>query len=83
MDVQIKRALAHPTRTEIFGYLIEKMGVGEQGVDEAELASALGLTSAKVKYHLTVLHDADLIAHADDAKPGAPDRYIAAAPAGK
>lgn len=83
MDVQIKRALEYPRRTEILGYLVRKMGLGEKGADEAELADALGLTRAKVKYHLTVLRDADLIAHTDGPRPGVPGRYVAAASAGK
>jgi DNA-binding transcriptional ArsR family regulator len=83
MDVQIKRALAHPRRLEIFGYLVQKMGAGERGASEFELAVALGMAGAKVKYHLTVLRDADLISHTDDFIPGAPDRYMAVVPAGK
>ena len=83
MDVQIKRALAHPRRLEIFGYLVQKMGAGEQGAGEFELAVDLGMASAKVKYHLTVLRDADLISHTDDFIPGVPDRYMAVVPASK
>ena len=83
MDVQIKKALAHPRRTEIHSYLVQKMGVGTQGADEFEMAVALGLTRPKVRYHLTVLRDANLIAHMSNSKPDAPDRYMAAVPAGK
>lgn len=83
MDVQIKKALGHPKRTEILGYLMQTMGVAEQGADEVELADALGMTSAKVRYHLTVLCDADLISRTDDSKPGIPDRYIACSPSGQ
>jgi predicted ArsR family transcriptional regulator len=81
MDAQAQRALAHPKRTEILGYLVQKRE--GTGTDENELADSLGLTTTKVKYHLTVLHDADLISHANDRDTGPTERYIAAAAAGK
>ncbi len=80
MDVQIQRVLAHSKRTEILGYLMQKKG-GE-GTDESELVDSLGLKTAEVKYHLTVLRHANLISHTDDLKPGAAERYVAAASAG-
>jgi DNA-binding transcriptional ArsR family regulator len=59
MDAQTHRALAHPKRAEILSYLTQKRG--EEGADESRLADSLGLSKAKVKYHLAVLRDADLI----------------------
>jgi predicted ArsR family transcriptional regulator len=81
MDTQTQRALAHPRRTEILGYLIQKQGEG--GTDESELADSLGLTTAKAKYHLTVLCDADLISHTFARDLGATERYVAGVSAGK
>jgi DNA-binding transcriptional ArsR family regulator len=75
MDVQTQMALAHPRRRAILGYLMQKKG---EGTGESELADFLGLTIAKVGYHLTVLRDADLILHADDSGPGAAERYVPA-----
>ena len=80
MDALIRRALAHPKRTEILGYLMQSED-GE-GTDEGELANSLGLAMAGVRYHLKVLHDADLIAHPDDQRQGTGKRYVATAPAG-
>ena len=59
MDMQTQRALAHPTRIAILGYLMQREG-GE-GVDESELVGSLGLMKTKVEYHATVLFDAGLI----------------------
>ncbi len=59
MDVQTQRALAHPKRTEILGYLMQKGSKG--GADENQLADALGLPRIQLKYHLAILRDADLI----------------------
>jgi len=75
MDALIRRALAHPRRREILCYLIQH-GDG----DETELADSLGLALAGARYHLRVLHDADLIAHADDQGAGTDERYVATAP---
>lgn len=60
-EPQVKQALSHPERFEMFDRIVQ----GEAGVGERELAEALGLTRAKVKYHLLVLSKADLIAEAD------------------
>lgn len=79
----MKRALTHPKRAEILACLMQKMVLGGEGADEVELADALSLTRTKVRYHLTVLADADLISPADDSRPGAPERYVAPLPAGK
>lgn len=81
MDAQIQRALAHPQRMAVLGYLRQKRG--EEGTDEAELADSLDLTTAKVKYHLLVLCGAALTSHVDDLVPGATGRFIAAALASK
>lgn len=66
---------------EILGYLVQ--GDGERGTDESELADSLGLTRGQVKYHLAVLCGAGLISPARDQKPGAADRFIAAASTSK
>lgn len=59
MDAQTQRALAHPKRTEILSYLMQKSG--EAGADENQLADSLGLSTVQVKYHLAILRDADLV----------------------
>jgi DNA-binding transcriptional ArsR family regulator len=71
----IKRALSHPKRLEMLGYLRQK----GTGTDEAELVTALGLDAPRVKYHLSVLQSAGLIAHIDDRKQETTGRYVAAA----
>jgi DNA-binding transcriptional ArsR family regulator len=73
-DSVVKRALSHPKRLEMLGYLRQK----GTGTDEAELVTALDLTAPRVKYHLSVLRSAGLIAHVEGRKQG----YIAAASAG-
>lgn len=55
--------------------MLNCIGQREAGMDEGEMPDVLGLTHAKVRYHLLVLRNADLIASADQA----PDRYIAVA----
>lgn len=64
-----KQALSHAERSDMLTR-ITQAGVG---MDAAELAEALDLTVAKVRYHLLVLHKADLIAPTDEAD----DRYVA------
>jgi DNA-binding transcriptional ArsR family regulator len=64
-----KQALSHSERSKMLAQ-ITQVGVG---VDAAELAEALGMTLAKVNYHLLVLYKADLIAPTDDVD----DRYVA------
>ncbi len=66
----------HPKRVEILGYLTQK-----GGADEAELGKVLDLTAPTVKYHLSVLHDADLIVQVEDGDHGQRS-YIAATSAG-
>lgn len=73
-DPVLKRALSHPNRQAMLSYLMEKQGTE---TDEAELIEALDLSAPRVKYHLSALQGADLIAHADDSAQG----YVAAASA--
>jgi DNA-binding transcriptional ArsR family regulator len=74
----VRQALAHPKRLAIFEYLAQK-----GRADEAELVEALDLAALTVKYHLSVLYDADLIARVEDEGHGQAGRsYIAAPPAG-
>jgi hypothetical protein len=75
-DPVLERALSHPKRLAMLGYLMEKKGTG---TDEEELVEALSLFAPRVKYHLLVLQNADLIAQADDLEQSG---YIAAASAG-
>lgn len=79
MDPLLQRALSHPRRLAMLGYLMQKRS---EGTEEAELADALDLAPAKVRYHLKVLCEADLIAHTEDREPATAARYIAAASAG-
>jgi DNA-binding transcriptional ArsR family regulator len=62
IEIQLKRALSHPKRTEIFGYILTQES--KTGTGEAELIEMFGLSPARLKYHLTVLRGADLIAPA-------------------
>ena len=64
-----KQALSHAERYEMLTRITEA-GVG---MNAAELAEALGLTVAKVRYHLLILRRADLVAPTDDAD----ERYVA------
>ncbi len=74
MDVQVRRALSHPKRTEIFGRLTQQ----KDGTSEGELADEFGMGIPLVTYHLKVLHDADLIAPLDDERePGTGRSYVA------
>ena len=75
-DPVLERALSHPKRLAMLGYLMEKRGTG---TDEEELVEVLDLSPPRVKYHLSVLRSADLVAHVDGRGQG---RYIAAAAAG-
>jgi DNA-binding transcriptional ArsR family regulator len=62
MESQIRMALSHPRRTELFGYLIQHKG----GTGEEALATEFGMSVPLVEYHLKVLADADLIARLED-----------------
>jgi len=68
-----EQALSHPVRLE----LLDCIGQRGTGMDEGELAELLGIPLVKVRYHLTILHDADLVAHPDRS----PDRYVVTAAA--
>jgi len=47
------------------------------GIDEVELAEALGLNLSLVKYHLKILQSAGLVVSVD-REPGASEHYVAA-----
>jgi len=72
-NVMIRRALSHPTRRALLGYLIQTLS---SGTNEVELADALDLTMPTVRYHLVVLRDSDLITQIGDRKPGVTARYV-------
>lgn len=78
MEIQIQRALAHPRRREVLGYLLQQ---GEDGgTTEDELAAEFGMGRRILEYHLKVLRDADLIAHVDDEQTAGVKRsYVAVA----
>ncbi len=75
-DPAIRRALGHPTRLEILGYLTEK-----GGADEAALVEALDLVAPRARYHLAILRDAALIARVASGDPGRSGSMYIAAPA--
>jgi len=79
MSLLLKGALAHPDRREVLGYLLGSA----EGTSERELAGALGLSEAKIKYHLTVLRGADLVMQVDDDQGREQSAYIAAGFAGR
>jgi len=58
-DTVLKRAVRHPRRLQILGFLAGS----ETGCDESDLAKALNEPPAKLRYHLGVLQSADLVAH--------------------
>jgi DNA-binding transcriptional ArsR family regulator len=72
-DPLIARAVSHPRRMAVLAYLMHKQ---DEASDEAELAEWLTLSLPAVRYHLTVLRGADLIACVGT---GATARYVAAA----
>jgi DNA-binding transcriptional ArsR family regulator len=75
MDPVREGALSHPKRLEMLGYLKQQ----KTGADEEKLVEALGLPASRVKYHLSVLQSADLIAPVSDRDQG---RYVVASSAG-
>lgn len=73
IDPLITRALSHPKRAAMLGYITHKRG---ETIDEAELADAFDLSILAMRYHLVVLQHADLIMCVE---AGAIERCIAAA----
>jgi DNA-binding transcriptional ArsR family regulator len=74
-DTALKRAVSHPRRLEMLGYL-----AGEKaGIDQVELAEALGLGLPLVKYHLGVLYCADMVTPVEGSESGTIDRYVVVA----
>lgn len=78
-DVRRQRALAHPDRRALLGYLLQRKN--EKGTTGWELVDALGLMASMVRYHLRVLLSADLVAClANVPEPGGVEGpYVAAA----
>jgi predicted ArsR family transcriptional regulator len=74
-DTALKRAVSHPRRLEMLDLLAKK----ETGIDQVELAEALGLNPSLVKYHLRILCSADMVAHVEGSEPGTIDRYVVVA----
>jgi DNA-binding transcriptional ArsR family regulator len=75
MDAQIRMALSHPKRPEIFSFIRKR-----DGASEGELADEFDMGTPLVTYHLKVLHNAGLITRLDDEQePGdAGHSYVAA-----
>jgi DNA-binding transcriptional ArsR family regulator len=72
-EPEMERALSHPTRLEIFGHLTRRGATGE-----AQLVEELDLVAGRVRYHLSVLESANLIAYVEAQGHGAAGRYVAA-----
>lgn len=72
-DPLIAQAVSHPSRMAALVYLVAKQG---EETEEAELAESLAMPLPAVRYHLTVLRDADLITCVN-TEPA--ERYVAAA----
>lgn len=77
VNAELQRALSHPKRREIFGYLTEK-GDGA-GATERELAAALGMGLRVIGYHLKVLQSAGQVARFDGRRPSGAERSFVAA----
>ena len=78
MNTQIQRALSHPKRTEILGFLMQKRDA--TGASKEEIAAACDIGGRALEYHLKVLQGADLIARSDGEQAwGAERSYVAAA----
>lgn len=60
--LRLRAALLHPRRLAILDYL----GADRVGIGEDELAAALDLTVAQVRYHLKVLAQAHLVSAVDE-----------------
>lgn len=74
----LKGALSHPDRKEILGYLMGRAGP----MSEGDLARVLDIGEAKVKYHLTVLRDAELVMQVEEGQGQGEHAYVAAGMAG-
>ncbi len=75
----LKGALSHPARQEILGYL---MGSAEP-MSKGDLADVLDIGEAKVKYHLKVLRDADLVVQDEEGQGQGEQAYLAVGMAGR
>jgi DNA-binding transcriptional ArsR family regulator len=73
-DTTLKRAIRHPKRLELLGYLAGN----KTGMERVELAEVLGSTLPLVNYHLRVLQGADLVTHVEDSESGTTHRYVVA-----
>ena len=71
----LRGALCHPKRVGMLNHLMDK---GE-GVEEAELAAAFGLTLPGAQYHLTILRGAGLVTVVDRPASSAAGRQVVAA----
>ena len=71
-ETVLKRAVSHPKRLEMLGYLAGK----KTGIDQVELAKALGLSLPLVQYHLGVLHCADMVTPVEDSESGTIDCFV-------
>lgn len=57
-----RQVLSHPMRSEMLACITRK-----GTADAVELADELGLSTARAKYHLLVLRNADLVEPIDEA----------------
>lgn len=71
-EAPLRRAVRHPKRLEMLGYLAG----AKVETDEIELAETLGLSLPLAKYHLGVLRCADLVVPTEGSGPGTTDRYV-------
>jgi len=76
-DTVFQRALRHRSRLIILGFLAGR----KTGYDEVELADTLHESPSRLRYHLRVLQNADLVAHVNDPAHGIarPRQYIVVA----
>jgi predicted transcriptional regulator len=64
MDPVLKGALSHARRIEILGHLMHQANTAST----KKVARALNISLHQAAYHLTVLHNADLIARVKTAQ---------------
>lgn len=75
---QLKRALEHPRRVEIFLFLADRSD--GRATSELELVEAFSMGIRLVEYHLKVLEDVKLVASVPDKQAPEPTRgFVAAA----